>query len=845
MIDTFSFGEWVKQRRQALRRTQREIAAALYCSVAMIKKIEADERQPSVELAQALAAALEIPADQHTLFVECARGEQPVDRLNQRQPTASSRSSFAPPLPQPTTPFIGRRAELSDITHKLNQPNCRLLTLLGPGGMGKTRLAIETARAIQGDFDDGALFVPLTTVTDFTQIPPAIAQALHLPLAGSDPPLLQIQRLLSHRHLLLVLDNFEQLISGADLLSELLAAAPHLKLMVTSRERLNLAEEWLYPVPALAEAAALFEETAVRVKPNFAIDTEEPAVAQICQLVGGHPLAVELAASWSRFMSCHQIATKIEQDLDFLTSSSRNTPERHHSLRALFDHSWALLTPTEQNALAKLTVFRGGFAPEEAAAVAGTTWPTLLGLVDKSLVAAQGDGRFDLHPLTQQYAATKLAESGDKEATQQAHFESFCLLARQLNDLSTGPQAIASFRRAEQEYDNFRTALSWGLANRQSEAVLKLLHDLFEFWLPGGYWPEGERWLARAVAQAGAEDSVNLCLALCQLGIFIALQGRFPEADPHTQRAYQMARRLEEPWPLVFTLRVRGQALPDKVGALAAFEEAIAICQEQAGEPRFDAYLCSILWLHGDRLMSFGMVTEAKAKFEESLARFKKLGDVHQIAYPLGNLGRIALQEGNLQQAHELIGESVAIARNVGNRVGMGDWIFRLGQIQYYLGELDAAEANLQETMQLYEDVSNQFGPPGVLSNLALVALERENVELAVHLIQESLSRYRHLQAAMHEIDASANFLEFGDTIESLLHAGLVAHALKDWEKAIGLFRFVEKNASGYATIQPLKEKVLAAQADMKTNLSPEVYADANSKGERLTLNELLDLWLK
>jgi len=174
MIDTFSFGEWVKQRRQSLRRTQREIAAAVYCSVAMIKKIEADERHPSLELAQALAAALEIPAEQHVIFVKCARGEQPVDQLTQTHPPASLSQSFGPPLPRPTTPFIGRQAELTDITNKLNQPNCRLLTLLGPGGIGKTRLAIEAARTIQGDFGDGALFTPLATVIDSTQIRVAI-----------------------------------------------------------------------------------------------------------------------------------------------------------------------------------------------------------------------------------------------------------------------------------------------------------------------------------------------------------------------------------------------------------------------------------------------------------------------------------------------------------------------------------------------------------------------------------------------------------------------------------------------------------------------------------------------
>ena len=462
----------------------------------------------------------------------------------------------------------------------------------------------------------------------------------------------------------------------------------------------------------------------------------------------------------------------------------------------------------------------------------------------------KADSRFDLHPLTQQFATTKLAVSGEKEATQQVHFEIFCVLARQLNALSIGPQAIASFQWAEREHDNFRAGLSWGLGNlqlgnQQNEAVLELLHNLFEFWLPAGYWPEGERWTARAVAQASDEDSVYLCLALCQLGVFVALQGRFPEAAAQTQWAYQMARRLEEPWPLAFALQVRGQALPDKEGALAAFEEGIAICQEKADEPQFEARLGRLLRLQGDRLISFGMLTEARAKFKESLAQFRKVGDTSEIAYSLGNLGRMALHEGNLQGAYDLISESVTIARSAGNRVAIGDWVFRLGQVQYYLGELDAAEANMQETMQLYEEVGNQFGPPGVLSNLALVALERDNVELAVRLVQESLSRYRNLKEAMDKVDRSANYLEFGDTVESLLQAGLVAYTLKDWESAIGLFRFVEKNAPQYTAIQPLQEKVSTVEADIKTQLPPAAYAAAISKGEGLTVKELLALWME
>lgn len=840
MIDAHSFGEWIKQHRQSKRLTQKEIAASVYCSVAMIKKIEADERHPSLELAEALAAVLEIPASQRVLFVQCARGERSVDQLSQAHSTLSP--SFAPPLPQSQTPFIGRQAELRDITDKLNQPDCRLLTLLGSGGIGKTRLAIEIARAIQVKFDDGALFVPLSTVTDAAEIPLAIARALHQSLAGSAPPSLQIQRLLRRRHLLLVLDNVEQLITGAKFLSELMAAAPDLKLIVTSRERLNLVEEWLYPVPALAEATALFEATARRIKQDFDLDAEKAAVDQICQCVGEHPLAVELAASLVRFMSCQQIVTKIKENLDFLATSSRNAPDRHLSLLALFDHSWVLLTPAEQQALARLTVFQGGFVPAEVEMVTGATWPILLGLVDKSLVEAKGDNRFDLHPLIHQYAAAKLAEVEEKDATRQAHFESFCALAHQLKGLYIGPQALTSARRAEQEYHNFQAALSWGLANQQSEAVLKLLHDIFEFWLSTGHWQEGERWSVEAVALAAGEDSAHLSLVLCQLAIFRAMQGRFPEAAAPAQQAYQMAQRLEDPWPLVHTLQLQGQSRRDKAGALAAFEEAVAICREQTGDRRFDTYHSSLLCLQGDRLMNFGLVSEAKPKFEESLARCRELGDVHYIVYPLGNLGRLALREGDLRKAYDLISESVSIIRAAGNTASIGDWLFRLGQTLLYLGDLDGAETNLQEAMHIYTEVGNQSGIPTVLSTLALVALARKNETLARNLIQESMSDFRSLQEAMQSTDVSATILEFRDTAENLLQAGVVAHALKEWDKSIGLFRFVENNIPSYVAIRPLQEKVSAAKTDMETNLSPMDFSAAVTKGEKLTLDALL-IW--
>ena len=489
MTAIYSFGEWIKQRRTHLRFTQRAIAEQVFCSTAMIKKIEADERQPSPELAELLAQALQVPPGYRPAFLACARGERAVDTLPvtfdnvaagaATEVTLSARVT----LPTPATPFVGRSAELADIAGLLANDDCRLLTLVGPGGVGKTRLAIEAAHSAQHAFADGAAFVSLAAMTDPAGLAQAVAQALNTPLLGNDPPHTQIQRILRKRKLLLVLDNFEQLTAAAPFLAEWLAAAPALKLLVTTRERLNLAEEWLYPVAGFGEeaAVALFAQAAQRVRPGFDRTGEGAAMAAVCRLVGGHALAVELAASWTRLMPCAAIAAQIKLDLDFLAGGPRNAPDRHRSLRALFDHSWALLSPAEQTALAKLSVFRGGFAPEQAMAVAGATWPILLGLMDKSLVEVTGAQRYDLHDLVRQYAARQLAEMGAMEAARQQHLESYRALGQQLMGGITGPEAVTSLVRFHQEHDNFRAALAWGVETQQNEATLALTSSIFLF----------------------------------------------------------------------------------------------------------------------------------------------------------------------------------------------------------------------------------------------------------------------------------------------------------------------------------------------------------------------------
>jgi transcriptional regulator with XRE-family HTH domain len=304
--EIYSFGEWLKQRRERLHLTQRELATAVHCSVPMIKKIEADERRPSAELAKLLAITLEVPTSEQEIFIQVARGECPVDLLWRVQDEAATFASpfLAPlPLPRAATPFVGRADELQEIARRLAHPDCHLLTLVGPGGIGKTRLALTAAQAQQDAFAEGVAFVSLAAISNSGVIPDLVARSLRLTPTG--PAAEQVLSYLRRRSMLLVLDNCEQLEGDLTWLSDLLAHAPGVKVLVTSRERLHLTEEWVYVVPGLAQAVELFTATAQRVKQDFDIETEKTAVSQICQLVEHLPLAVELAASWAPLMSAN------------------------------------------------------------------------------------------------------------------------------------------------------------------------------------------------------------------------------------------------------------------------------------------------------------------------------------------------------------------------------------------------------------------------------------------------------------------------------------------------------------------------------------------------------------
>lgn len=414
------------------------------------------------------------------------------------------KAAAAPPphnLPPQATPFVGREAELAHIAAFLNNPQAQLLTLIGPGGIGKTRLALQAAlrcvdpeTSLEPRFVHGVWFVSLTKEgvgSGESPLVTALSEALHLEPTTA---LAAQARLLSYvrdKDLLCVFDNFEPVLEEAQRVSDLVRLAPRLKLLVTSRVRLNLQEEWLLEVqglafPAEASASAempetysavqLFEQQARRVKAGFKLTAEVgPAVVRICQLVEGVPLGLELAASWLRVLTCAEIVPEIEKNLDFLATAAQNVPERHRSLRAVFNYSWDLLTPAEQTLFRELTVFHGGFEREAAAQVVGAALPALAGLVDKSLLRRAATGRYEIHDLLRQYAEEKLlADPLTTQRLRDAHCSYYAALLSKHQAQLKSEDAAQVLDVLHAERDNVRAAWNWALSQRKAAEL-----DLF------------------------------------------------------------------------------------------------------------------------------------------------------------------------------------------------------------------------------------------------------------------------------------------------------------------------------------------------------------------------------
>jgi len=513
--EALAFEEWMLGQRSILRGL---MIQALHTLVS--KHLESEEYAPGIDYANRLLALEPWREETHRhLMILLARSRQRSAALAQyetcrrvlaeelgvpplQETTAlyeRLKAAAAPPphnLPPQPTPFVGREAELSEIARYLKNREAQLLTLVGPGGMGKTRLALQAAArcvepevAFDTDFMDGVFFVPLAAGMEsgaHSTLIAALADALSFSFQGPVHPQAQLLNYLREKKMLLVLDNFEHLVAEARQLGDILRLAPGIKLLVTSRVRLNLREEWALEVEGLAypeagdaglpgaaiedySALALFVQQARRLRLGFTLGPADiPSLVRICQLVEGVPLGIELAASWLRVLSCAEIAAEIEQGLDFLTSAFQNVAERHRSLRAVFEHSWNLLSPPEQVLFRQLSAFRGGFQREAAAAIVGASLPMLAGLADKSLLRRTASGRYEVHELLRQYAQEKLRLIPEEhERVHDHHCRYYAELLSQHQSQLKGENSLAALAALSVERENVRAGWNWAVEHRK------------------------------------------------------------------------------------------------------------------------------------------------------------------------------------------------------------------------------------------------------------------------------------------------------------------------------------------------------------------------------------------
>ncbi len=716
--DTEVFGQWLKAQRRALDLTQHALAAQAGCSPETIKKIEAGRLRPSEQLAALLVALLPIPRDEQPAFVRWAR-------LGIRPPPAPpiSPARFPPgTLPAAPTAFIGREQEVAEVGDLL-RAGVRLLTLTGPAGIGKTRLALQVAGALGPTFPAGIFFVPLAALTDPRLVADQVAATLGIRESEGRTLPVTLLETLAGRHLLLVLDNFEQILPARQFVAELLAAGSQVQILVTSRAVLHLYGEYRFPVPPLQlpdtrhplppehlsqyAGVRLFVERARAVQHSFALTTDNaPVVTEICQRLDGLPLALELAAAQVHRFALPALLARLDGRLALLTGGPWDHSARQQTLRGAIAWSDDLLNAAEQRLFYRLAVFQGGVTPEAAAAVAGdnpATADTLEALADQSLlqrITGPGDTpRFALLETIREYAVERLTAQGDAASARQDHAAYFLVLAEHATpELSRRDQALW-LARLDQEHDNLRAALRHLLDQGDTPGAARIGGALGRFWYLRGYFTEGRRWLRAALADPSLLPVPARATALHWAGVLAWSQGDYAEARALLEQGLALRQGLDE---------------PSGVAAVLTSLGAVALTQ--------------------------GDYARASTLFAQSLALVRAAGDPSGAALALANLGLVRLDQGAYAEATELLQESLALRRTLGDRQSIAQCLNNLGIVLRCRGEYAAARALHTESLALFRALGDPWSEALALAHLGVVRLHEGATDEAARLLRESLT---------------------------------------------------------------------------------------------------------
>ena len=682
-------------------------------------------------------------------------------------------------LPRAATPFVGRQRELDEIAEALANADCRLMTIFGPGGIGKTRLALQVAQGHLGLFTDGVYFASLSSISPAGLIAPAVADALAFQFQGPENEEEQLLNYLREKDMLLVLDGLEHLIlppsayredeNGVKLVVEILKHAPGVILLVTSRERLNLQQEWTYEVEGLVypadevmpvpveelmnySAIQLFVHSARRAQHRFHLTESQAAyVVRICRLVEGMPLGIELAAAGIRTQPCRVIAREIERNLDDVATRLRDLPDRHRSIRATFEHSWRLLTEEERRVLAQLSVFRGGFRQESAVAVTGTSPATLAALLDKSLVSRPTPERFDMHTLLRQYASEKLSSDPEtNERTQARHARHLAaFLERQAIHLK-GPHQRQALLRIAPEIENIHQAWQWAVSNSAWREIDHSLESLYRFFDVQGRFQEGIDLLAQAIDRwatdsEDAEKSDVLGRLLSRQGALYSRIALYQKAQRLLERGLDIAERRKATAEQVFGLLqlaniARHQGQYEETERLA--QESLILSQEN-GNLEGEA---NSLLLMGIVRYRTGDIDQAEALLTKSLSVSRENDDPRSTMSALNTLGDIACHRGDFDEARAAFEECLALSYELGDQFNTAIYLNNLGTLLHVLEKYEKAEELYQESLEICRRIGDQIGYAIALNNMGRVAHERGAYPQAMAFCREGLTIGRRRQ---------------------------------------------------------------------------------------------------
>ncbi len=786
-------------------------------------------------------------------YRECAQllekelGEKPQETTKEIY-QAIKEYRLAPPLvsaklvsitPRPitqvgsTTPFLGRVKELSEIAERLRNPACRLLTLIGPSGIGKTRLALQAALDNELVFPNGVWYIPLVAVNTPDLIATKIVEGLGISLEGQEDLQSQLLNYLKNKKALLILDNFEHILEGVSIIEGILKQAPDIKMMITSCERLNLQLEWLYLVPGLDyptqaggsieeySAVQLFLYKARQVNPNFILlENDNPYIVRICQILDGMPLGIELAASWTHLLSCQEIAKEIEQDLDFLTVSTRDLPMRHRSLKTVFERSWNLLSDEERRVIKYLSIFRGGFTRQAAEELSGANLALLSSLTNKSFLHRSLNGKYEILEISRKYIQKKLKEDPrDWESIMDRHAEYYSDYLHEREDQLKGGRQIEALREISDDIENIDMAWHWMVTRskgREIDRSQECLHLFYNMrsWLHKGVEIFSEaveklRFMVANENEGKKENQLILARLLARLGYFYDRTGQYEKAEGVLQESISLFCELDKQTEMALSLRGLARLsldLENYIQSKKLFRSSLKISEDNNDTWEMIRCLDSL----GFIALYFGEYAEARQYLEKGVALSKTNGDQWGTAWCLMDLGFIALIERSYQEAEQTLQECLMITKMIGDWQGIATTLS-------YLALVAVGERKYEEARMIYEHEISNWQELGYQLGVACALV---HYGLFLTLVEEYQNAKQYLQEAL---DLALN-IQSAPTIERSL-AGVVTLLMKEGktEEANDLIKRTLYHPALYGKVSDVRRHLFSS-ADM----SLKIYAQHN-----------------